>query len=586
MLDMVSGRSLPWEQVVHLLGLIPDGVLIIDEQGCILSANQALLDLAGYRLEELAGEPLSLLLPPAARAGHQAQLEQFFTAPRGRAMGRVPDLNLWHRDGHAVAVGISLGLLRRGEDALALAVVRDMRELRAMHERMQYLAMHDELTGLYSRHMFGELLSQSLVQTRRSGQTLALLLIDLDDFKSVNDGHGHHVGDRLLQEVAQRMRSALRGSDSLARLGGDEFAVLLHDPADLASAQRVAAKLLAAICRPWRHGHHDASPGASIGLVFAPADGEDADTLMRHADMAMYRAKEAGRGTYAVFDTGMARQIEEKALLQGRLKRAIEGGGLRLHYQPQLCASSGRVLGVEALLRWKDGELGEVPPARFVAVAESSGLVHGLGEWVVDAACRQIMQWRSEGLALRVAINVSVHQLRQPSFAELLLKTLARWQVPPALLELEITETAAMTHVEQTQALLQQLAAHGVQLALDDFGMGYSSLGHLRDMPVSRLKMDRSYIQGITEHAQDAVLARAIIGLAKTLGKIVVAEGVETEAQRAFLQQEGCDELQGWLFGRAVPADEIPALLTRIERQAAQPSLWGPRRRSPAALSS
>ncbi len=334
-------------------------------------------------------------------------------------MGRVPDLNLWHRDGHAVAVGTSLGLLRRGEDALALAlalaVVRDMRELRAMHERMQYLAMHDELTGLYSRHMFGELLSQSLVQTRRSGQTLALLLIDLDDFKSINDGHGHHVGDRLLQEVAQRMRGALRGSDSLARLGGDEFAVLLHDPADLASAQGVAAKLLAAICRPWRHGHHDASPGASIGLVFAPADGEDADTLMRHADMAMYRAKEAGRGTYAVFDTGMARQIEEKALLQGRLKRAIEGGGLRLHYQPQLCASSGRVLGVEALLRWKDGELGEVPPARFVAVAESSGLVQGLGEWVVDAACRQIMQWRSEGLALRVAINVSVHQLRQPS---------------------------------------------------------------------------------------------------------------------------------------------------------------------------
>ncbi|MFH7041660.1 putative bifunctional diguanylate cyclase/phosphodiesterase [Paucibacter sp. JuS9] len=577
---MSSGRSLPWEQVVHLLGLIPDGVLIIDEQGCIITANEALLNLAGYTLDELGGQPLAMLLPPLARPGHQAQIERFFAAPQGRAMGRIPDLNLWHREGHAVAVGISLGMVRRGEDALALAVVRDMRELRAMHERMQYLAMHDELTGLYSRHMFGEMLSQSLVQSRRSGQTLALLLIDLDDFKSVNDGHGHHVGDRLLQEVAQRMRAALRAGDALARLGGDEFAVLLRDPADLASPQAVAVKLLAAICRPWRHGHHDASPGASIGVVFAPADGEDADTLMRHADMAMYRAKEAGRGTYAVFDAGMALQIEEKALLQGRLKRAIESDALRLHYQPQLCARSGRVVGVEALLRWKDSELGEVPPARFVAVAESSGLVQSLGEWVVDSACRQIMQWRTQGLALRVAINVSVHQLRQASFAERLLKALAHLQVPPALLELEITETAAMTHVDQTQALLRHLAGHGVQLALDDFGMGYSSLGHLRDMPVSRLKMDRSYIQGITEHAQDAVLARAIIGLAKTLGKIVVAEGVETEAQRTFLQQEGCDELQGWLFGRAVPAEEIPALLARIERQAAQPSLCGFRRRA------
>lgn len=575
MVDPRTGQVVPWEQVVQMIDLIPDGVLIADEQGLILSANLALQALSGHAPEALVGQPLALLLPPPARAGHQGLMQQFFACPRSRAMGRVQQLNLWHRDARNVPVDISLGMFRRGESALALAVIRDVTEIRAMHARVNYLAMHDELTGLYSRHMFGELLKQAVDDMRRSARPFSLLLIDLDDFKSVNDGHGHHVGDALLQEVGRRMRAVLRGGDALARLGGDEFGVLLRDQADVRTTLTVAAKLVEAVGQPWQHGHHDAFPGASIGVAFAPLDGEDADTLMRHADMAMYRAKEAGRGTFVVFDPGMAHQVEERALLQGRLKRAIESNALTLHYQPQLCTRSGRVVGVEALLRWTDAELGEVAPTRFVAVAESSGLIQGLGDWVIDAACQQIMTWRAQGLALRVAVNVSVHQLRQSSFADRLLEALQRWQVPPAQLELEITETVAMSHVQQTQALLERVAAQGVQLALDDFGMGYSSLGHLREMPVSRLKMDRSYIQGVTQHAHDARLTRAIIGLAKTLGKIVVAEGVETEAQRAFLQQEGCDELQGWLFGRAVPAAEIPALLAQIERRAGQLALSG-----------
>ncbi|MCX2862434.1 EAL domain-containing protein [Paucibacter sp. PLA-PC-4] len=577
MVDPHTGLPLSLAQVGQLIDLLPDGVLIIDGQGLIVCANAALAELSGREPQALLGQPLALLLPPEQRARHLQHIGYFFAEPRSRAMGRVQELSLWHSEDRAVPVDISLGRFCSAEGDHALAVIRDISQIQAMHAQARYLAMHDKLTGLYSRHMFGELLAQAVEHTRRSGQPMAVLLIDLDDFKAVNDGHGHHVGDALLKEVARRMRAVLRGCDALARLGGDEFAVLLREQADVVAATTVAHKLVEAISRPWQFAHQESYPGASIGVVFAPNDGEDAETLLRRADMAMYRAKEAGRGTYAVFDLGMARQMEERVLLQGRLKKTLDGTGLRLHYQAQLCAVSGRVVGVEALLRWHDAELGEVAPARFIAVAESSGLIQGLGDWVMDAACRQIALWRGQGLALRVAVNVSVHQLRQPGFADRIQGLLERWQLPPALLELEITETAAMTHHDQAQAQLERVAALGVQLALDDFGTGYSSLSHLRQMPVSRLKMDRDFIQGITHNPQDAVLARAIIGLAKTLGKTVVAEGVETAAQQAFLQQQGCDELQGWLFARALPAEEIPALVRRF---AVPCGLFGPVRQA------
>ena len=565
MLELQSGQTLAWRQLQPMLELLPDGALVVDEQGEILCANSALQALSGHALPALLGQPLTLLLPPEQRAHHQQHLRSFQTQPRSRAMGRVPSLNLWHCEGHRIPVDISLGQFRRDGRALTLAVIRDMREMEAIHARLRHLAMHDSLTGLYSRTMFGELLTQSVRQLQRGALPLAVLLIDLDDFKSVNDGHGHHVGDELLQEVAQRMQRVLRGGDALARLGGDEFAVLLRDQQDKRHALAVADKLVDALSQPWLTRHQEIFPGASIGIVFAPDDGDDADTLMRHADMAMYRAKEAGRNTFAVFDLRMVQQMEERTLLHGRLKRAIERDALRLHYQPQLSAHNGQVVGVEALLRWHDPELGEVAPARFISVAENSGLIQRLGDWVLDQACRQLAQWCAQGLRLRVAVNVSAHQLRQPHFAERLQQHLQRWQVPAELLELEITETAAMTHREQAEALLLRLSDMGVALALDDFGTGYSSLGHLRQMPISRLKMDRAFIQGITHDQADATLTRAVIGLARTLGKTVVAEGVETEAQRDFLCREGCDELQGWLFARAVPAAELPAVLQRLK---------------------
>lgn len=565
--------SPPWDQLTLLIELIPDGVLVVGRDGIVVGANAAMLALCGWSRDGLLGQPLAVLLPPDKRGVHGGHMQRFFDLPSNRPMGRVPRLTLWHRAQREVPVDVSLGLLRRDDTPLALAVLHDLTELQAMHERARYLAMHDELTGLYNRHMFGELLSHAVEHAQRGAAGAALLLIDLDDFKSVNDGHGHLVGDALLREVARRMRGALRNGDTLARLGGDEFAVLLREQADLDQVGAVAEKLLEVIGTPWTQGHHETRPSASIGVVVSPADGRDASTLMRHADMAMYRAKELGRGTWALFDAQMARQMDEKALLQGRLTRAIERDQLALHYQPQFDARDGRPVGVEALLRWRDAELGEIPPVRFIAVAESTGLIGRLGDWVLDAACRQIAVWQAQGLALRVAVNVSPHQLRHPGFADRVRQALARWQVSAGLLEIEITETAAMTHHEQSQSLLAQLAALGVHLALDDFGMGHSSLGHLRELPVSRLKMDRRFIRHVTEDEGDAILVRAIIGLAHTMGKSVVAEGVETDAQCRFLQAEGCDVLQGWLFAPALPADAVPAALARL---AAQPWRAGP----------
>ncbi|RZL29156.1 MAG: GGDEF domain-containing protein, partial [Rubrivivax sp.] len=327
------------------------------------------------------------------------------------------------------------------------------------------------------------------------------------------------------------------------------------------AALAVADKLLQGVAQPWRFGHHEMFPGASVGIVFLPRDGEDAGTLLRRADMAMYRAKDAGRGVHAVYDAGMSRLIEEKTLLQGRLKRAMHGEGLALHYQPQVDARDGRVVGVEALLRWHDAELGPVAPARFISVAESTGLILPLGDWVLDEACRQIARWRDEGLALRVSVNLSAHQLRQPHFVERLAERLQAHGIPGALLELEITETAAMASPEQAAAQMREIAALGVALALDDFGVGHSSLSHLRQLPVSRLKIDRSFIQNVVGGADDLVLVRAISALARALGKTTVAEGVETLAQRNVLRAEGCDVLQGWLFAPAVPAAEVPALV-------------------------
>ncbi len=549
------------DTALNWLEQIPDGLLFVDIEGRIHYANAAVLSLCGYRRDELIGGPLERLLPDSARPLHAERLRQFFDAPRARAMGHVRDLSLRRADGMLLPVDISLGLVEHEGKQYALAVLRDQRELRALHARTEYLALYDSLTGLASRHLFHELLEKAAARAARGEQGSALLLVDLDDFKEVNDGHGHQMGDQLLCELARRMQRTLRAGDVLARLGGDEFALLLTDTAPLQPALAVADKLLQAIALPWRNEGLEMHPSASIGIAIAPNDGSDAKTLLRHADIAMYRAKEAGRACWRVFDATMAADVERQTRLHQGLRRALEHGGLQLHYQPQLCARSARVVGVEALLRWCDDELGEVAPAQLVAVAERQGLIQALGDWVLDTACAQLRAWLDQGLWLRMAVNVSVLQLRHPGFCGRIAERLHRWRLSATQLELEITESAAMRDDEITRATLDQLGELGTPIVLDDFGTGYSSISQLRRLPARRVKIDRSFVRGVPDDAQDVKLTRAVIALAKTLGLSLVAEGVETAAQRAFLTREGCDELQGWLFARALPAPALQAML-------------------------
>ena len=549
------GADAPFD--LRLADYAPDGILGVDQQGRIFMANAALCALTGYESHELLGLPMDVLLPPTVRGGHGQHLVRFFQQPHARAMGNVSGLALWHREGRPVPVDIALGHASREGQPCALAFIRDVRDMLEIRSRMEFQATHDALTSLPNRGMFAELLRQAVGQGQRTDQSLAVLLVDLDDFKGVNDGYGHAAGDLVLQEVAHRLKTTLREADSVARLGGDEFAILVRDLKDPSDALLVAQKVLQALGEVFCIGQFKVYPGASVGVVYAPQDAEDAQTLMRFADMAMYQAKDNGRGTYATYAPSMSYRVEEKILLHDRLKQALENNLLTLHYQPQVDLSLGQMVSVEALLRWHDAELGDVSPERFIPVAESTGLMHALGDWVLETACRQIATWRQQGLNLRVAVNVSAQQFRQPDLVARVGFLLLRWQIPPHLLELEVTESVAMIDTGQAAKMLQELTDLGISVALDDFGMGHSSLAYVRDLPVTRLKIDRTFIRWITENHRDAVLAKAVIGLASTLEKSVVAEGVETQAQLDFLCAHGCHSYQGWLFSKAVPADEV-----------------------------
>ena len=538
----------------------PDGILLVSADGTILMANPAMEAISGYSADDLVGRSVGIFLPPWLRDKHDGLVRSFFHRPSARPMGMVSHLQLMRSDGRPVSIDIALGSCEaRGEPA-AVVFIRDMTEMRRLQEDIQHQATHDMLTGLSNRWMFGQHLNQAMARAQRHGQPLALLLLDLDDFKAINDGHGHAIGDQVLVEVARRLKTCLRGGDTLARLGGDEFTVLLPEVAGRDGARQVADKLLRTLALPCRLHGFELHVAASIGIALFPDDAPDADTLMRYADMAMYSAKDAGRNTYAAYASRMGHALEEKLRLHERLKHALAQGGLTLHYQPQVDVVSGRLTGVEALARWNDPELGEVSPERFIAVAVGTGLIHDLGEWVMRTACNQLAHWHASGMPLRVSVNLSAQQFRRRDLVERLQQLMADTGVPVHALELEITESEAMCDPQQARELLERLRHLGVAVALDDFGTGYSSLSYLRDLPVARLKIDREFIRHIAQRAADATLVRAVIGLAHTLGLPVVAEGVETEEQLAFLRQHGCEACQGWLFSRAVPPEAIEAM--------------------------
>jgi diguanylate cyclase (GGDEF)-like protein/PAS domain S-box-containing protein len=547
-------------QLAHqsqILDQIQESVLTMDQTGYVTSWNRGAELLFGYSALEAIGRHILFLYEDEDAGFHDGFAE------RG---GRMMEVRRRKKSGELFWASLSLSPLRDGEERPIgmIAYLTDITERKAAEERLHHLAYYDELTGLPNRTLLTKLVDQALMVAQRNEAAACVLFIDLNRFKLVNDTLGRPVGDELLRQVAQRFRAALREEDIVARMSGDEFAVGLFDIRQHFEASTVAQKLQAAMLPPFLIEGHDLRVGASIGISVHPQDGADAETLLRLADIAMARAKlghDSDDDSVAFYSLDMNHGMHERMRIESGLRQALGNRELLLHYQPKFEIGSGRVIGAEALVRWMHPERGLVPPVDFIPLAEATGLVVQVGEWVLEAACAQAAAWQRAGLPpFRLAVNVSAREFT-PALPGRVTDTLARHALEPCWLELEITESTLMHGIERAIAIMDQIAALGVTLSLDDFGTGYSSLSYLKRFPINTLKIDRSFTMGLPDDANDCAIASTIISIGRLLKHKVIAEGVETEQQLAFLRSAGCDEVQGYLYSRPLPAGEFERAL-------------------------
>jgi diguanylate cyclase (GGDEF)-like protein len=441
-------------------------------------------------------------------------------------------------------------------------VFHDVSAARAMSAQMTHSAQHDVVTNLPNRLLLNDRITQAISLAHRQHRPIAVIFLDLDRFKYINDSLGHASGDKLLQSVSTRLLASVRASDTVSRQGGDEFVILLSEITHPEDAATSARKILLSLGAPSSIGGHDLHINGSIGISVYPEDGADAETLIKNADTAMYHAKESGRNNFQFFKADMNRKAVERQSLEGSLHRALEREEFLLHYQPKVNLNTGEITGVEALVRWQHPERGLVPPAQFVPIAEDCGLILQIGRWVLREACRQARDWQDAGLPpLPIAVNVSAVEFRDKGFVQGVRTILAETGLEARYLELELTEGVLMDDAESTASVLQELKTMGAQLAVDDFGTGYSSLSYLRQFPIDVLKIDRSFVNQITADPDDSTIVSAIINMGKSLKHHVVAEGIETQLQRAYLQTQQCAEGQGYLFSRPLAAAQFAQLL-------------------------
>jgi diguanylate cyclase (GGDEF)-like protein/PAS domain S-box-containing protein len=543
-----------------------DGIVTIDAQAGLLSANPAAQRMFGRTLDQLLGQPLADLVDNAARSDLRVWLAQ--TLASGVAQTTEREETALRTDGTRFPLAMTFNSMDGQQPGLRVGILRDVSERRRIESQMQRMAHHDALTGLPNRLLLLERLQQAISLADQQGASrsrphVGLMFIDLDRFKNINDSLGHHVGDRVLTEVARRLQSVVRASDTVARMGGDEFVIVLPQMTAAADAETVACKVLEALEAPVRADGHELSVTVSVGLATWPNMAEDAATLMSRADAAMYSAKHAGRNNWAWFNADEAGVVPHRLRLENDLRHALERGQLAVHFQPQFDCASGALVGAEALLRWQHPELGLVSPAEFIPLAEDNGLIVPIGEWVLREALHHAVQWHALGGApLHVAVNLSPRQMDTDAVVAMVADALAEVQLPPHLLELEITESAVVREVESAARRLCQLADLGVAIAIDDFGVGYSSLSYLRDLPVQILKIDRSFIRPLPNDKGASRLVAALVAMAHQLQMRVVAEGVETKDQLALMQEFGCETAQGFLLGRPMEADRFAALVS------------------------
>ena len=538
------------------------GIFQATPEGRPLRVNRALAEMHGYDspeqfLAEVSDMARQLFVDPGRRRELQRALDE-------NGVVRSTEVEVYRKDRTKKWVLVNLRVARdaSGEITLHEGTVEDITDRKAAEKRVQYLAYYDALTGLPNRTLLQDRIAKALASARRQKHKVALLFLDLDRFKDINDSLGHSFGDILLQEVSTRLRGWAREQDTVARLGGDEFLIVLTNVKDIPDAAVAAERLMDTMTAGLVIQGHSLSVSCSMGISVFPEHGADSETLIKHADAAMYCAKEHGRNNFQFFTADMNDQVVERLTLENSLRLALEKEELFLVYQPQMNIATGRITGLEALLRWQHPELGLVPPDKFIRIAENSGLIMPIGEWVLRTACAQARKWQEEGLlAVPVAINVSAVQFRQDGFCDLIGRVLCETGLASQYLELELTESLLLSNAHVTFSVLQDLRAMGLKLAIDDFGTGYSSLSYLKHFPVSKLKIDRSFVRDVAVNPDDAAITTAIISMAKSLNLKVIAEGVEDEAQMSFLRAHQCDEIQGYYFSRPLTVDKVAVKL-------------------------
>lgn len=544
----------------------PTGMIMVDSKRRIVLTNARADQLLGYKSGELVGELLEKLIPIDARSAHENLVHEYLRQPTERTMGSGRTVYAHHRDGRDIRVEIGLTPFEGQDEHYVLASVQDITARLQADQRINDLTYFDTLTNLPNRNLLHERVSSAITVAVRDGCPLALLYLDLDHFKNINDTLGHRVGDQVLQSVGQRLSESLADTDTVSRVGGDEFVIVLPGKGVEASAL-LATKLQSTLTKPFQVDGHTLVTTSSVGIAIYPEDGLDFETLYQHADTAMNRAKQDGRNGHRFFMPEMQIRSERTLLLENALHRALERDEFFLNYQPQLSMDGSKVIGVEALLRWRHPELGLVSPAEFIPLAEANGLIVGIGNWVLWTAAKQMRAWIDDGLEPMVmAVNLSAVQFRQANLSALVTEVLEQTALEPEYLELELTESVAMNDPVKAIAVMKSLHDLGVHMSIDDFGTGYSSLSYLKQFKVYKIKIDQSFVRDIATDADDRAIVSAIVQMARSMGFRTIAEGVETVEQRDFLLTQWCDEAQGYLFSRPLSADELATFVRKFER--------------------